>query len=141
MNIQKFLCVLMLGGSVLFSASSFSAEGDGTGGGGGDGVSPGPDAPPGAQDTPGAGLGIGPIAMLDAKVDQLYDWAEETYPQYFPTHQTSIKIEGYYARHYPTTKIYLGAKDNKVYLYGYGDLSSGLQEVGGFGKLVRDSGI
>lgn len=139
MTIRKILLLLIFNGVLLFPLLGFSAQGDGTGGGGGDGTTPGANAPPGAQDAPGPGEGIGPIAMTEPKLDQLYDWAEETYPEFFPSPQVSVTIEGYYARHYPTTDIYLGAKDNQVYVVG--EPFGGLLNVGSFVSLVRISGI
>jgi len=71
-------------------------------------------------------------------IDEFYNWAEAEYPQYFSSHQTSQDILGYYARHYPTTDIYLGTKDNRVFVYGKpfgglldaGDLQGWLQKSG-----------
>ena len=139
MKITKLLLLLLFCSTFLLPSWTQAAEGDGTGGGGGDGVNPGPDAPPGAQDAIGPGDGIGPIAMTEPKMDQLYDWAEKKYPQLFPSHQVSFKAEGYYARHYPTTDVYLGAKDMQVYVLGapFG----GLLNVGTFKSLVKSSGI
>lgn len=116
-----------------------AAQGDGTGGGGGNGTTPGPDAPPAAKDGGGPGGGIGPIKMLKPKMDQLYNWAEKNYPDLFPGHQTSIEIAGYYARFYPATNTYLGAKDLEVYVYFA--KNGELLDAGSFKKLVKASGI
>ncbi len=139
MEITKPLRLMFFCGIFLASSWAQAAQGDGTGGGGGDGVTPGSDAPPGAQDAPGAGLGIGPIKMTEEKLDALFDWAEKTYPNFFPGHQGSMVIEGYYARYYPSTNIYLGAKDNQV--YAYGEPFGGLFNAGTFKALVHSSGI
>ena len=139
MKAKIILFLLIFTGACLFPLSAYSAQGDGTGGGGGDGTNPGPKAPPGAQDAPGPGEGIGPISMTKPKLDQLYDWAEETYPQFFPNPQISVTIEGYYARYYPTTDIYIGAKDKQVYVLG--QPFGGLLHVDSFVNLVRLSGI
>lgn len=139
MKITKKLILLLFCGTFLLSSWVQAAQGDGTGGGGGDGTTPGENAPPGAQDAPGPGEGIGPIAMTEAKMDQLYDWAEETFPEHFPEHQESTIILDFYARYYPTTDIYLGAKDNFVYVHGapFG----GTLKVAKFKDLVKSSGI
>ncbi|SHN93425.1 hypothetical protein BHECKSOX_204, partial [Bathymodiolus heckerae thiotrophic gill symbiont] len=42
-------------------------------------------------------------------IDKLYDWAESKYPEYFPTHQDSFYIQGYYARFYQGTDVYIGS--------------------------------
>lgn len=116
-----------------------AAQGDGTGGGGGNGTTPGPNAPPAAKDGGGPGGGIGPIKMTTAKMDQLYNWAEKNYPDFFPGHETSQEIAGYYARYYPSTNIYLGAKDFEVYLYNA--TTGAMLDAGSFKKLVKASGI
>jgi len=139
MKITKILRLLFFCGTFLFSSWAQAAQGDGTGGGGGDGVTAGADAPPGAQDVPGAGLGIGPIKMTEPKMDALFDWAQSTYPSFFPDHQASQMIEGYYARYYPSTNVYLGAKDMQV--FAYGAPFGGLLNAGTFKELVHSSGI
>ena len=139
MKIRQILLLLLFSSTILTPLPTLAAQGDGNGGGGGDGTNPGPNAPPGALDADGPGEGIGPISMTESKLDQLYDWAETTYPQYFPKHQASQKLSGYYARFYPTSNVYLGAKDNRVYVFGapFG----GLLDVGSFVSLVKLSGI
>ncbi len=140
MKITKLFLLLMFCGSFVLSAGVQAAQGDGTGGGGGDGTTPGPDAPPGALDAGGPGDGIGPILMLEPKMDQLFDWAEGAFPEFFPNHQTSVVIVGYYARYYPSLGVYLGAKDKQVYVLGgpFGEVPS---NVGSFKSLVKSSGI
>ena len=51
-------------------------------------------------------------------MDELYDWAELKYPEYFPTHQGSMDINGYYARFYPQTDVYIGSLEGRLYVYG-----------------------
>lgn len=116
-----------------------AAQGEGTGGGGGNGVTPGPTAPPAAKDGGGPGGGIGPIAMTKPKMDSLFDWAEKNYADFFPGHEKSEEIAGYYARFYPKTGIYLGAKDMEVVLY-YVETGQ-MVNAGTFKKLVKASGI
>ena len=138
MKITKLLIILLFSGAILAPTWVQAAQGDGTGGGEGDGTNTGSNAPPGATAT-GPGDGVGPIAMTEPKLDQLFNWAEKTYPQFFPARQVSFKVIGYYARYYPTTDIYIGAKDNEVYVLGapFG----GMLKAGDFKTLVRDSGI
>ena len=133
--------ILLLFCNVILSPSlTQAAQGDGTGGGGGDGTTPGPDAPPGATGE-GPGLGIGPISMTKAKMNQLFDWAEKTYPEFFSDHQDSIITGDYYARYYPETDIYLGANIQDKHIYVYGEPFGGLLKVGTFKELVFSSGI
>lgn len=70
------------------------------------------------------------------RINRLYAWAEETYPQYFPTQQQSKDIEGYYARYYPETDIYLGTKDGHLYVFGapFG----GLADLGELEQWYKD---
>lgn len=116
-----------------------AAQGDGTGGGGGNGTTPGADVPPPYKLAEGPGAGPGPWKMTKPKMDQLYNWAEKNYPDFFPGHETSQEIAGYYARFYPKTGIYLGAKDMEVVLY-YAKTGQ-LVNAGSFKKLVKASGI
>ena len=66
--------------------------------------------------------------VASADIDALFNWAESNFPQYFSSHAESQHVEGYYARHYPGTNIYLGTKDGK--LYAYGEAFGGLLEAG-----------
>lgn len=40
--------------------------------------------------------------------DQLMDWAESAYPQFFPGHQTTLTAKPYQYRYYPASRNYLG---------------------------------
>ncbi len=68
------------------------------------------------------------IVADNAQLDALFDALEVRYSEYFPSHQESSVIIGYYARYYPETDVYMGAKDNT--LYGYGELFEGLLDAG-----------
>lgn len=50
--------------------------------------------------------------------DQLMDFAEGAYPQYFPGHPVSVDLPPYRYRHYPETGIYLGVALDVVYVMG-----------------------
>jgi hypothetical protein len=71
-------------------------------------------------------------------IDAFYNWAETEYSQYFPSHQISQDILGYYARHYPTTNIYLGTKGNRVFVYG--ESFGGLLDAGELQGWLQRSG-
>ena len=43
--------------------------------------------------------------------DELFNWAEGTFPQFFPTQQTTKSFESFSYRFYPETNVYL-ATDN-----------------------------
>ena len=52
--------------------------------------------------------------------ETLLNWAENTYPQYFPNHQITQSIEPLLYRFYPDTGIYAGVNrnDNNAYVLG-----------------------
>ena len=52
--------------------------------------------------------------------DTLLNWAENNYPTYFPTHQTTQSIAPWVFRFYPETNVYAGVNtsDNGVYVLG-----------------------
>lgn len=62
------------------------------------------------------------IASADTASDTeiLLNWAENTYPQYFPNHQATQNVDPWIFRHYPDTGIYAGVNkgDNNVYVLG-----------------------
>lgn|GEM_PF-1673257 len=70
-----------------------------------------------------------PFADEISDSNQVFDWAESQYPQYFsPSGQQSADVEDYYARFYPSTDNYLGTKNGRVYVHG--DTFGGLLDVG-----------
>ncbi len=54
----------------------------------------------------------------DDAAEQLLDFAEAVYPEYFPGHPASGLWEGYRYRFYAATAIYLGVRDGQVYVLG-----------------------
>ncbi len=52
--------------------------------------------------------------------DTLLNWAENNYPTYFPTHQTTQSTAPWLFRFYPETNVYAGVNtnDNGVYVFG-----------------------
>jgi hypothetical protein len=67
--------------------------------------------------------------------NQLFDWAEINYPQYFsPLGQETFQIDNYLARYYENTNTYIGTLGKDVYVYG--DIFGGLQKVGQIGDFV-----
>lgn len=65
-----------------------------------------------------------PLAASSSVVDpadaaeQLLDFAEAVYPEYFPGHPVSGLWEGYRYRFHAATGIYLGVRDAQVYVLG-----------------------
>lgn len=62
------------------------------------------------------------LAAADTASDTetLLNWAENTYPSYFSSHQATQNIEPWIFRHYPDTGVYVGVNklDNNVYVLG-----------------------
>lgn len=79
----------------------------------------GEDVTGGLQSSPAADA-VFPLRAASAAsvADQLMDFAESAYPQYFPGHQVSLDLPPYRYRHYPETGIYLGVADDVVYVMG-----------------------
>ena len=50
----------------------------------------------------------------------LLNWAENTYPQYFPNHQLTQNVDPWLFRFYPDTGIYAGVNKNDNYVYTLG---------------------
>ncbi|MDP1551033.1 MAG: hypothetical protein Q8L97_12895 [Nitrosomonas sp.] len=86
-------------------------------------------------------------ADTTSDTDTLLNWAENNYPTYFPTHQTTQSIAPWLFRFYPETNVYAGVNtnDNGVYVFGgpwgntsptYIDSLSNLLLVANNGKLT-----
>ncbi|NBQ69591.1 MAG: hypothetical protein EBU46_12500 [Nitrosomonadaceae bacterium] len=67
---------------------------------------------------------LGNISLASADTasdtDTLLNWAENNYPAYFLTHQTTQSIAPWLFRFYPETNVYAGVNtnDNGVYVFG-----------------------
>jgi hypothetical protein len=77
--------------------------------------------------------------LTNARIDTFLNWAEQKYPQYFPSRQVSSILQGYYARHYPETDIYIGVKEGKLFVYG--QPFGGLLELGDMTKWLKEAGL
>ena len=75
----------------------------------------------------------------EATIDQLYDWKESKYPELFPTHQDSMDINGYYARFYPESGVYIGSLEGRLYLYSL--QLGGIIDLGELGDWVEQMEI
>lgn len=60
------------------------------------------------------------ISSTTDNTEILLNWAEQTYPELFPSHQATQNIEPWLFRHYPVPDIYAGVNqnDNGVYVLG-----------------------
>lgn len=70
-----------------------------------------------------------------ANSNKLFDFAEKSYPQFFNSAGIkTIALNGYLARYYPDTDIYIGTKDFDIYVYG--NVFNGLLKAGVISDFV-----
>jgi len=74
-----------------------------------------------------------------SRIDALFDALEVQYSEYFPNHQESSILLGYYVRYYPETDIYLGTKEGRLVVYG--QQFGGLLDVGSLDFWLNDAGL
>ncbi|TXI29345.1 MAG: hypothetical protein E6Q60_04320 [Nitrosomonas oligotropha] len=60
------------------------------------------------------------FATTSTDTEKLLNWAEKTFPQFFPSPQATQNIEPWLFRYYPETGVYAGVNksDNAVYVLG-----------------------
>lgn len=60
------------------------------------------------------------FATTSSDTEKLLNWAENTHPNIFPSHQATQSIEPWLYRYYPESNIYAGVNknDNSVYVLG-----------------------
>jgi hypothetical protein len=51
-------------------------------------------------------------------ITELFDWAEQTYPQYFPSHQANRTLGPYTYRYYGNTQNHVAVAGDEVYIQG-----------------------
>ena len=67
-------------------------------------------------------------------VNKVLDWASKEYPELLKDQGETFSIEGYIARKYSATQVYLGSKDREI--YGYGSQWGGLIHFGSLEKFL-----
>lgn len=55
--------------------------------------------------------------LEDRDVDRVFAWAQQAYPQFFPSNEPTGTALGYRFRLYPQTGTYLGTKDGRVVVH------------------------
>lgn len=86
-----------------------------------------------------AGSPYGPATPLDA-AEQLLDFAEKGYPQFFPTREATLSFDKYRYRFYPSMRTYIGVALNVV--PGDGLVEGGVYVMGGsFGTTAALVGV
>lgn len=69
-------------------------------------------------------------------INNLFDWAEDSYPERFsPSRTETFEILGYTARYYQGTSNYVGTKNERV--YAYGDVFGGLFDAGAINNYLK----
>ncbi len=53
-----------------------------------------------------------------AEIETIFNWAENSYSDLFPNHQTTQTIDPWAFRFYPSTGIYVGAQNNEIFVLG-----------------------
>ena len=87
-----------------------------------------------------AGGASEPVALDKGRADRLFDWAEMSFPDLFPSREASFEILGYYARFYPASGIYVGIKDGHVFVTG-GSFGAGIVDLGQLEGLFNQAGL
>jgi len=73
----------------------------------------------------------GPLATVaNPTPDEIFDWGEQNFAGYFPSHQVSATFSPYYYRYYPQTNIYLAVNADLVQVYGPNTFGPNLITVG-----------
>ena len=79
------------------------------------------------QGTPKAPLAVAAQAPTP---DQVMDWGEQHFPQYFPPHQATGVFGPYQYRYYAQTNIYLAVNGNLVQIFGAETFGPNIVTVG-----------
>ena len=70
--------------------------------------------------------------------NELFDWAETSFPQYFsPSGTPTSQIDDFIVRYYSETDIYIGTLENVVYIYG--NVFGGLLAIGRISDFIQTS--
>ncbi len=83
----------------------------------------------------GLALAAAEVDPLDA-ANQLLDFGESAYPEFFPSRRSTRHFDGYLYRHYPERGTYLGVRDGQVYVLG-GPLGEQVLQVGALADFIN----
>ena len=56
--------------------------------------------------------------LTDQEVDFIFDWAQQAYPQHFPSSRPTLVSGPWRYRHWPETGVYAGERDDEIYVLG-----------------------
>ncbi|NOQ15173.1 MAG: hypothetical protein GQ583_11945 [Methyloprofundus sp.] len=69
------------------------------------------------------------------KSNKLFDFAEESFPEYFsPSGRETFELDDYWVRYFSKTDTYIGTLGDDVYVYG--DVFNGLLHVGKISDFI-----
>ncbi len=57
-------------------------------------------------------------AQSNADSENIFNWAENNFTQFFPNHQMTLTAGPWQYRFYPSTKIYIGINDEQLFVLG-----------------------
>ncbi len=52
------------------------------------------------------------------QIEEIFDWGERQYSEFFPNHKVTQFLDPWMYRFYPSTGIYLGEKENEIFVLG-----------------------
>ena len=65
-----------------------------------------------------AALAAAAVQTPALTVTELFDWAEQTYPQFFPSHRANLTLGPYTYRYYASTQNHVAVAGEDVYIQG-----------------------
>lgn len=70
------------------------------------------------------------LSVPQITLDQLFDWAELTFPELFPSKRETQQFEQYTYRYYPETDVHVGVAGNEIFLLGTTQTQGKIVKVG-----------
>jgi len=58
------------------------------------------------------------LAQSNTDVEKIFNWGEANFMQLFPNHQMTLTAGSWQYRFYPSTNIYIGTRDEQVFVFG-----------------------
>ena len=75
-------------------------------------------------------------ATLATNADELFAWAERNYPMLFPPGPVTQPLQTFVIRYYPSTDLYLGVSEGRVYMLGTRQTSGRVIELGSLSSVT-----
>lgn len=75
-------------------------------------------------------------ATLATNADELFAWAERNYPTLFPPGPVTQPLQTFVIRYYPSTDLYLGVSEGRVYMLGTRQTSGRVIELGSLSSVT-----